>query len=131
MSTAPDTTIKIPGPLHDRLLRGSKKTGLTKAALLRLCVDIGVPQFEAKLAEMRNGGVGAVTGVGLAMTEQQLAEMRELYRSAVTDLMVGLEGLAGEDFVSAAQKALASATNFKPGEPERIQRFITVYAQLF
>lgn len=134
-----DTTTKIPAELNQRLWEGAQRTRLSRSVLLRLCIEIGVPHLERKFDEMREKvlpGVdglkldGAV-GVSLAMGRQQLEELRELYRSAVTDVMPGLNGLVGEDFVDAAEKALAKSKGYSRDTVERIRRFLMIYAQLF
>jgi len=137
MSSVPSTTTKIPAPLHARLKRGAKATGLKKSVLLRLCIDVGLPQVEGKFGELRQTRTTGETGVGLAMTKEQLAELQGLYKSAVTDYVSGADDLEGKAFVAWVEKFLSAA---KPGDPKvaevlknekRIRRFLAVYAQLF
>jgi hypothetical protein len=132
------TTVKIEKPLHERLLKCAKKTGLKMAVALRLSADIGLPQVEKKFAEMRKeaeaaGGMVGEVPVVLRLDAEQLVEMRELYKSAVTDSLGELDRLNGAELIAAATKALddIQRETVMAKDCERARRFLAVYAQLF
>lgn len=120
----PSTTVKIEAPLHARLLRAAKQTNVSKADLVRLCVDVGLPRVLSSFAAMKGEEDGK--GMGLLMKPEQLAEARELYKSAVTDVVAGVDHLDGKDFVAAVERLMPNLP-----QRERIGRFLAVYAQLF
>jgi hypothetical protein len=129
--------VKIEAPLHARLKLAAERTGLSKADIVRLSADIAVPRIEAQFAQMKGqGGVGEV-GLGLRVDPKQLGEMKELYKSAVTDHVSGVEDLEGAEFVAAVEKILQSQASddfevkFSDAVETRIRRFLAVYAQLF
>jgi hypothetical protein len=137
---SPKTTVTVEGPLHDRLLRAAAKTRLSKADVLRLCADVGLPQIEHKFAEMRGESGVADVGLALRVKPEQLVELRELYKSAVTDIVSGVEKLDGLEFVKAVEAALDSnreaasqlaAVAYEARDEARVRRFLAVYAQLF
>jgi hypothetical protein len=132
MPKATPTTMKIDADLHEQLLRAAKKTRVSKADLLRLCVDCGLHRVEQKFTEMRGG---IAEGMGLILSKEQAEELRELYRSAVTDLVPVLEDVEGKEFVTAVERTMAlpaySSPAITPAEVARVNRFLAVYAQLF
>lgn len=135
-SSPTPTTVKIPGPLHARLMRASERTKLKKPDVLRLCVELAMPKIEAQFAQMKGEGVGEV-GLAVRVDPKQLGELRELYKSAVTDELTGLEDLEGATFVAAAEKKLREMCSddfqvkLSEASEARIRRFLSVYAQLF
>jgi protein required for attachment to host cells len=129
----PDTTMKIPARLHSRLKHAAAKTMLSKADVLRLCLDVGLPRIEQKFAELREkegAEGGEAKPLAMMMQPAQLGEMRVLYKSAVTDYYPEIASLDGADFVKAAEAAIA-VPGQTPETAQRIRRFLAVYRQLF
>ena len=128
---AKPTTTKIPSEMHGRLLRAAKKTRFRKSLLLRLCVEVGLTQVVDKIASLgMKEGRRSLLGIGLLVEDRQLAELRELYKSAVTDVVDGVENLDGKFFVEAVEMALPSHV-LHPDHEARVRRFLAIYAQLF
>lgn len=117
---APTTTVKLPASVNARLTEAGKKTGLKKSKLFRYCLDVGLPRLQP----------GTVAAPAIQMDQRQLAEVKELFRSGVTDFVPGLEKLEGADFVAAVEQLLPRL-KLKANDEARVRRFVAIYGQLF
>lgn len=109
------------------------ETGVkNQSLLLRIALSAGLPRVVETLAKIReDGGVPKnVKGVGLLFEEQQqLDEMRELYKSCVTDFFPGeLDELQGAELVA---KARLMVRKLDKASAAKARNFLAVYEQLF
>ena len=122
--------------LQQTIDEAGEETGLSRADLIRLALDVALPYIRARVAQLRAGGGLKQLPIclTLTLTGAEFEEMQSLYRSGVTDsLPAEVEELERDEFLAFAEKKLveqALAGGVTGRVAERGQRFLAVYRQL-